>query len=334
MKSTIGRTRTVTFAAFAAAAAMLALPALASAGDDLRIYKNEKQVTLNGDDETHTVSCKPDDFALDGMWRIDGADYDPDYDTWPDRARVVDVIHAYATSGHTYSFRFQKNAIGRAQAKIFVTCLGEKTDGGRTLTWGSVQRDNTVALATPGVHDVDSVHPGHTCTNQQSVTQPGFKLNAEYSPGHELGGDIVPARLVHSWPKGTFALTYKRWEWKFHVPPALVAPDEPADVTVYHRCLRTRYTTGSKWRLVWSFRPNHAGQTHTLPHEKRTVREVTCRDYYKGMIGAFKVLHPDHVWYMGMDPRIKKRAFTFINTSNSGTQQVTLGLYCLRETTT
>ena len=58
--------------------AFVALPASASAAHDLGIYKVEQQVDIASDMVTADLSCRDGDIALDGMWRIDHADYDED----------------------------------------------------------------------------------------------------------------------------------------------------------------------------------------------------------------------------------------------------------------
>src|SRR5205085_2442763 len=96
------------------------------------IYKAEKQVDLISDEQDTSVSCLPGDHAIDGMWRIDHADQD-DFVPFLDLMKTAaDVVQANATGpdDSTYSFRFEKNAIGKVLAKIWVTCLQDATSGG------------------------------------------------------------------------------------------------------------------------------------------------------------------------------------------------------------
>jgi hypothetical protein len=37
-----------------------------------------------------------------------------------------------------------------------------------------------------------------------------------------------------------------------------------------------------------------------------------CGEHYKGMVGMWNS-HHDSLYYLGMDPRIKSRAFKFVN---------------------
>ena len=106
---------------------LLLLPSSALAGHDLRIYKVEKQVDLNSDYNEDFVECLGNDYALDGMWRIDHVDYDED-EAWADLMTSTDVLKAERddndggiTDVGRYEFAFAKNALGRTQLKIFVT---------------------------------------------------------------------------------------------------------------------------------------------------------------------------------------------------------------------
>src|SRR4051794_34717246 len=110
-----GRTGALAAAAFAALAILA--PGSALASHDLSIYKAEAHLDLVADEGSTTVSCMPGDHALDGMWRVDHADQD-DYVAPRDLiAGAVDVLAAYPTDDRTYTFSFDKNAIGRVQVK-------------------------------------------------------------------------------------------------------------------------------------------------------------------------------------------------------------------------
>ena len=79
--------------------AFAALPASAMAAHDLGIYKVEKHVDLDSDETIVDLSCYANDFALDGMWRIDHADQDEDDTHISFLGRAVDVEWAYPTDG-------------------------------------------------------------------------------------------------------------------------------------------------------------------------------------------------------------------------------------------
>jgi hypothetical protein len=336
-----GRSRPLGAAAFAIAA-LLALPGVASATHNLKIYKAEEQVALESDQETYTAKCKTGDFALDGMWRIDHADQegiDPNPSDPPapyeEAIRSTEVLESYSTARDTYTFTFRKNVVGRVQLKLFVTCLGQKTAK-------SKGHDHQLSLSHPventsfpaGTFANDAtVYPaahGHTCGTNQWAVSPGFRFT-----GMDAGNfnEVVAGRLIRSWPASS-ALRSWEWSFKFDTPNELSPP--AAAVTVSIRCLTWRYGSGThKHRLIQRFRPNHTGHTDNL--SKRRIHELqrSCHDYYKGIVGAFEILDHQKVWYQGMDPRIKKRAYRFLHTHAGTTNNaVKTGLFCLYERTT
>jgi len=322
------------------AALALAFPAGAFAAHDLKIYKAEKQVDLTSDDTSWDVSCKPGDFAIDGMWRLDHSDLDPDADSLLDLSSAVDVWEAYPSDTDTYHFRFNKNAIGRVQMKIWVTCLGKKTDDGIHTLVVSDSGSATASLAVPNaLFDSNTVavgappavlNDGASCPAGYVIASPGYQLT-----GDDGSGGILSARLASSFP---FSSTppaapsaLQAWRWQF----VGVAPG--AQVKLYSRCLKVKYNFGTpsdphKHKLTVKFRPTGGYATDSIPDG--TTKEVRrdCNASGKAMIGAFYAPF-DEIWFWGMDPRIKQRAFKFSNTGGAPLN-VRTGILCLEYQTT
>ena len=112
------------------AALALALPAsrVGAGGHShpLELYKVERHLDIEGD-ATEKLSCRGNDIAIDGMWRVDNVDQDPDQ---PGNIKAnVLVYAAYPDAGDPSQFRFRMENLvgGDAQVKLFVTCLGKKT---------------------------------------------------------------------------------------------------------------------------------------------------------------------------------------------------------------
>ena len=81
--------------------------------------------------------------------------------------------------------------------------------------------------------------------------------------------------------------------------------------------------------LFAEFEPNGtAGQNGNLP-AGRSTQQVDCRDHHKGIVGWFNLHNPNHQWFLGMDPRIKSRAFHFWQNEDQA-NGYTKGLTCLR----
>ncbi len=68
------------------------------------------------------------------MWRVDSADSDDYLSDADNLIHAVDVVEAYASDSRSYTFRFEKNAIGKVQMKIWVTCPPGRRPGASTTT--------------------------------------------------------------------------------------------------------------------------------------------------------------------------------------------------------
>jgi hypothetical protein len=324
-------------AAMVAAALVAPSSALAGKSHHLKLYKVEMHVDIEGQDDTYNVACKNGDLALDGMWRVDTVEQDNDYvydgpgATWsttfdpPDHAdwdvlRSVRPIYVVRNGPSSYDFRFVPEAGGDVAMKLFITCLGEKTEsiGGHTHTFafGPGNGSSPVSFASP-------TFTSPACPSGSIVAQPSFSITA---------GD---ADLQASYPNPT-ATT---WTWKFANATASFTG------AVSWSCLPLKSSNPSsgpnhKHRIVKNlakiFTPNDAIKK-TSVGEKQAI----CGEHYKGMIGGWDITAGPNPWqfrhlhlfYLGMDPRIKSRAFKFIN-KDSVQQSPDLYLVCFKDRTT
>ncbi len=92
--------------------------------------------------------------------------------------------------------------------------------------------------------------------------------------------------------------------------------------------------------LPMEYRPGYAGQQELMNVLRTQERRLTCDDgasgqnyqMYKGMVAGFSVTDPSHVWYLGMDPRPKQRAFKYW-WDGAGFNDVYHTLLCVRART-
>ena len=337
------RTRTFLFGAAAAAllapialVAAMASPASAASGKphEVYMYKVEKHVDLSGefpDQNLHEhVYCNPGDIALDGMWRVDHVDQANPPDTYGDE-RDVSVLASYGDDidRTKWHFRMTNFADGDAQIKLFATCIRGTVEQayGHThevrVTGRGDQQHNGL-LASP---NVQSFAWDNACPDDSYAVTPGFNVTSS-----EFGKRV---RIVRSYPS---AANFQGWRWAFVV-------SDPVDITVYLRCLRT--TTGSggsgphAHQLPMAWRPTgQGGYFSNLNVVGTQERRVNCDDGangnryqdYKAMVGAFWINDPSHVWFLGMDPRPKQRAYKFW-WDGGGDSGIYLDALCVRART-
>lgn len=320
---------------------MLVLPAMASAGKyhNLKIYKVEKHVDLEGyypdNYATRQITCnqEPADIAVDGMWRIDHVDQaNEQLDEFGDE-RDVTVTQSYndlqrpGGDRSTWNFEMTNNADGRAQVKLFATCVGSRT------AENSHRHDIKVTprkVATTFSHlgSPNFTSPSNlTCDVGEIAVAPGFK--------RLWGGDVWLKSSASGGPT-----LRDSWLWNFTV-------SEPTGMEVGVLCLRTNTlpTWGHKHRLFSEYTPGWGSDEQTLLpgawvfdagywsyrspiQEKR----VNCKDNFKAIVGSFYTNPWEHheVHYLGMDPRPKQRAFKFWN-SGATDKKVYLNTICLRD---
>jgi hypothetical protein len=304
------------------------------------------------------------------MWRIDHADQDDYVDDLLLVTSAVDVLQATPISDSTYSFVFEKNAIGRVQLKIFVTCLADKTQGGshqhrfQTIAGpqGSFFQSDGV---TPGfdsqttpvtgdssltVADVDSVS-ATPCPTGFVLVSPGFEAN---NFNGSFAGDTI-AGMMRLFESDSTA-SPRDWTWKFE-NSALPDNTYGMDIVTTWRCLKIKVPQNGfdkhklvpKWKSPKTFNPS-----------KNNVSEgqYNCGDAYKAIVAGFRIPQNagdkpsyrkdgegifatpqsafafNNVWYLGMDPRPKQRAYRFANWSLTNTYPVILTALCLNYRTT
>ena len=301
------------------ALALAALPASASAvtatKHHLDMYKAEQHVTLpEYDTSTYTLSCPNGDIAADGMWRVDEVGpYNPqlaDDDELPwTIADGVSALAAYPSGNSTYTFVFSNNTSENAQLKLFVTCLGSKTSADPhqhpLVTTAFVTNNHTTVAGG----QFDYPH-ANSCDSGDVVISPGFRINSG------------SARIVGSYGSANL----RDWTWKFRV-------GEPTSIDVFARCLKG--FTGHFGGAPKNHRHKIYAYLRTAPVEHFNKgngvweHQISCRDDQKGLVGGFDVSHDPHWWWLGMDPRIKARAFKTFGTGAGGTYS----LICVNDRT-
>ncbi|MBB3045690.1 hypothetical protein [Nocardioides soli] len=340
------RTRSRTFLVGAAAAALaaplaavvsLAGPAQASGNrpHELTMYKVEQFVTLEGEypDNTARVDlrCNPGDHVVDGMWKIDAVD-DVNPSAGIDYGDERDVVFtsSYSLDSRTWRFQMENRADGRAQVKLFVTCLGGRTQ----KQYGHRHR---VRVSNPVKKTVDWTANGLRMSSNQARMGYGNSATEHSYFGTEWGsaasyatpggwsmtcasGEVAVApgydfthgsgRLFINWPSANS----RGWLWGFVV-------NDAATVDVSFRCLRVKTDRGGPHprhvhKVSASWWPNgHQGSLRHLPASPAWEEQQSCDSQAKALVGAFWIQHPEYSWYLGMDPRIKTRAYKFWHTA-------------------
>lgn len=358
-------------ATVAALALALLLPSTALAGHDLLIYKQEAHVDLSADEFSTSVSCNPGDHVLDGMWRIDHADQDDYIPGLELISGAVDVIAAYPSSDSTYSFTFEKNAIGRAQVKIFVTCLGMKTSGDahqHTLNGFFKSDGTTPALAsydsqtTPvvgGAGLVKTVISATPCPSGFRLVSPGFQAT---NFNDDTATPTDPTAGVMRMYRST-STNGNNWTWGFE--NTALPLNYTADVITYWRCLKVKVPQSGFDKHKFTFKFKNPKTFNPLKN-RVSEGQYNCGDHYKAIVAGFSIGDDDpgdgagpvtdvgtyakdgtgllssppsdsafnNVFYLGMDPRPKTRAYRFSNRSTTRTYDVILRALCLNYRTT
>jgi hypothetical protein len=286
----------------------------------LTTYKVEKQLDIPGEFPDNSVHdhlyCNPGDYALDGMWRVDHVDQaNPDLGVSGDERDIrVDASYGDDVDPAKWHFRIVNDTVGaNAQLKLFVTCLAANTEGQNghshpvVLSSRTTRTVGIAAVLTEWDHST-------TCGANALAVAPGFNFTAGQG------------RIYRSWPSSA---TFRSWHWAF------VAPDS-ATVSLYLRCLSLK-TGGSgtgphAHALRYTWVGGYGGSLYHLPVGHQVNRELACGDQEKGMVGAFWINDPFHVWFLGMDPRPKIRNFRYWN-DGGGDDSVYHSLLCLNSRT-
>lgn len=363
----------IRIAALIAAAAALAIPSAALAGKSHQtdVYKVEDHVELEGEDGTYTLSCKPGDVAVDGMWRVDNVDQDNDWtdpdgqlasfwgpaptgiDTSPDLTirKAIRPMAAYASSASTYTFQFTPLAGADVQLKLFLTCLPDPVSGaGHSHTWTEGGQFSNAASVVAKTSDPQSADTTAACTGSTILIQPGFETTS-------TGNHVVASRPTP--PGGPPGWNGKRWLWRVWND----GTDPAGTTTLTWRCLAVKSSTGgsnnhthklvfNKKETTWD---SSAPAAPALGPKQKGERQQHCGEHYKGMLGGWDisgawrtagsagpVVWPDHMWiyFLGMDPRIKSRAFSLLNLDEISSptappgKPITTSLVCWKDRTT
>jgi hypothetical protein len=297
------------------ALSLAALPASASAvtatKHHLDMYKVERHITLPEFDTTETdLSCPHGDIVADGMWRVDEVGpfnpqlADPDeLEHWGPSGwhlgNGVDALWAYPSSNTTYSFKFRNNTSENAQLKLWVTCIGKTTAPDtfvhqlQTTPIGSVDHN--------GLPGSDPEYGDGACSANDIVISPGFKINQ--------GSAYLTASYPGPGPNGTRHVN--KWTWKFHVTQA------NTNLTVYARCLSGLTAVAgpkSHQHRIYAYFKDAPVQ-HFDKTKGVWEHQISCGDEQKGLVGGFDLSHGVYNdentwwWWLGMDPRIKTRAY-------------------------
>jgi hypothetical protein len=297
--------------ALVALGALAVVPATASAAHrhNLKLYKVERQVSMSTNDAFADAACDPGDYALDGMWRVDSVD------GAPLTSVGVAEIRGDAADPATYRFHFTKSVPGQAQLKVFVTCMGGKTTDGKHDWTISPQRTASFGPAGPGV--------GYgwqptACASGQIAVAPGFVFTS--GSGHAVGSRA---------PLSNEFDPLRNWSFAFLL-------DGPSTWTTSLRCLSlTSTVNGGHSHKIQVTTVNDPGTWDTIGPGETTELRVNCGEHAKGMVGGIDTsgAYVAQDWFLGMDPRIKQRAFKFFN-SGATPMQVWAGLTCFNDRTT
>jgi hypothetical protein len=293
---------------------MLALVVPASAGaktatkHHLEMYKAERHVTLDESSSgKYTVSCTNGDLAADGMWRIDEVGpynaqlADPDEQPWT-IASGVQVLGAYPSDTSTYTFRLRNTTSEDAQVKLFVTCLGKNTAADTHSHPIKYSKLNSRHYGPSGPKDFVPSNHDLACGPNRVFVSSGWDVTA---------GHAVP---FSSYPESNL----RQWNYGFYVK----APH--TKITTYGRCLELR-TASAKghWHKLYAYHVTSPVQhfdkgNHVWEHQ------LSCGEHQKALVGGWSLFKHGHHWdnhdwhFLGMDPRIKTRAFKTYGVGANG----------------
>ena len=335
------RKRFRTFILGAAAAALIAPMAMVAATTtsasaavgprphEVYMYKVEKHVDLSGEfpdnyGETY-LSCNDGDYAVDGMWRVDHVDQaNPQIDVFGDERDVV-FYASYSSSKSQWYYRYENFADGNAQIKLFLTCIRQQTEQ-------TAGHKHDIVLTDP----IGYPHHGLTHGTYQNFYHDAACPTGYYAvaPGFNFVHD-ERNRIIGNYPTPDF----RGWQWAF------VVEQDNTDLDVAFRCLSDKVAPnfGHRHALPMLWRPNSASpydgyDDHTWNNGIQE-KVLSCGQNpngaayhdYKAMVGAFWIYDWDHVWYLGMDPRPKKRAYKFWDQGGGG--HILTNILCVKSRT-
>jgi hypothetical protein len=282
-----------------------AAPCVAQAAErpSVDVYRVAQNLTLDeGQSGDFTLACRHGDIAMDGTWRVDSVDTNPQIDDETfDLVSGIDVLAAEPFSRQAYRFSVRNTAEGDAAVRIAVSCL-TGTIGRRT---GVVRgrREVTAPLAAGSMATLPPV----VCPPGTVVIAPGLRVQ---------GGGA--ARLLGRMPTlpGLERSTF-----------SVFALD---DVTIVAsaRCLarQTANRQGRRYTLRMAFR---AGDAQVDAGHVASFT-VGCRGREAAIGSAFSL---SAAWYLGQTPSGRQRAFRVQATADAA-GAAELGLLCLRDRAT
>jgi len=290
----------------------LIVPASASAKTatkhHLDMYKVEQHITIpEFQSASPTLQCPNGDIAADGMWRIDevgpynAQTADEDETPW-DIASGVTVSASYPSSASAYTFAFKNNTSEDAQLKVWATCLGKNTapdTHGHAFTVSAVNSKSYTGLGQqdllPAVSELD-------CGTGEIYIAPGWKVDA---------GAATP---FSSYPESNL----REWSYGFYVTKPTT------ELTIYGRCLTLKTAVANDHDHKLYAHHRNAPVQHFNKGNGVWEHQLSCADHQKGLVGGWSLFKNDQHWdlfnwhFLGMDPRIKARAYKTYNVGANG----------------
>lgn len=287
-----GATRTITVRA--------SVDALSYADDHrhlMPVEKVEQQVDLEaGQVRTVTLSCPtPGEVMADGSVRVDAVDQGTG------TLGSVETRRQRSTAPGTYEFTVANNAGGRAQAKVFGTCIP-------SVTQPEAGHTHRVLVSDP-VTVTETLPQGRS-----DIEVPCGPGSVAIAPGIDASGG--EARLVVSEPSGNGR--------RFTVD----APVDATTVELSVRCMAIRLDTADGHTHDLALREVH--RTVTVPANSTVSESVICGDLEKGIVASYDI--PAGMLLAGHDPQPKSRVFKLVNTTNAPLD-ATIDLMCMGDRT-
>jgi hypothetical protein len=273
----------------------------------LTVSKAEQHVDFEpGQVRNVVLDCpKPGDIMLDGSFRIDNVDQDTG------TLRSVSILQQSAL-GDSYEFTAVNYASGRAQAKVFGTCISKDTEEA-----GAPSHSHQVRVEAPQTVTVNPSGAGHIDV-KVPCNSPAYVEPA--APGYSVTG--AEGYLTYSMP-GYDGGGNPAWDFGFEVTQA-------GQITFSIRCVR-RYlgTTNGHSHELWL---SHTDKYVNVPPNAPAAGQydIDCSDEAKGIVAGYDL--PFGTYMIGHDPQPKRRSFKILNET-SLTQSVHLYLLCVGDRT-
>jgi hypothetical protein len=292
----------------------------------LGIYKIDVPIEIEGEDGTYTASCRTGDIALDGMWRIDDIDQDNDYKPNPppgfgttgdakwDVLESVLPVASFASAIDTYTFMFLPVGGGDIRAHLFLTCLSQPTTqtAGHSHTWAvAAQPPQAVAVAAGATSTSTAA-----CASGQMAIANGFDWSAGAARGN----------ISKRWPTSP---AVRGWDWTFYA-------DGAGTVNVSWSCLRLSTNPAGATPHVHRMVKLLVTDGKVVRRDSTGTYELACGQLYKAGLGAWDFganFQHTRLWFLGMDPRPKLRAYKFLNADGVN-RNADVADVCIKERTT